>query len=285
MPTLRQEITRSLLSQPNWRNDMPPCWHKYIDGIQLDYRSVNESLNCNPNTVVFPGRRNAGLPNTPPGWHIFRAFDGLCPENVKVVIIGQDPYASRNIATGLAFECGNMSQWRDRMQSSMRRIMQHWADYHHLETRNQGKYVLRWSGAAKLKRDLRSGRLNFALQSRTPSNFFGSWKSQGVLMLNTALTYTENDHQAAHCNLWAPVIRAICYRLANWQQAPMIFLTLGLEARTMLNESGVFNHYGREKVFLLHSHPARGRRFLDEPNIFRQINQNLEMTGRSKIRW
>lgn len=39
----------------------------------------------------------------PPGPQIFRAFD-LCPvENVKVVILGQDPYHTPGVANGLSF--------------------------------------------------------------------------------------------------------------------------------------------------------------------------------------
>ena len=35
--------------------------------------------------------------------HIFRAFELVAPEDVKVVILGQDPYHTPGVAHGLAF--------------------------------------------------------------------------------------------------------------------------------------------------------------------------------------
>ncbi len=43
----------------------------------------------------------------PPGAKIFRAFDECSFENLKVVIIGQDPYHGEKQANGLCFSVNN----------------------------------------------------------------------------------------------------------------------------------------------------------------------------------
>jgi uracil-DNA glycosylase len=42
---------------------------------------------------VWPGRRGDQHDDAPEGSHICRAFEGLEPEDVRVVILGEDPYA------------------------------------------------------------------------------------------------------------------------------------------------------------------------------------------------
>ena len=44
---------------------------------------------------------------------IFNAFKGLKPEDVKVLIIGQDPYPEIGRADGLAFSFGNGDKPKD----------------------------------------------------------------------------------------------------------------------------------------------------------------------------
>ena len=44
-----------------------------------------------------------GRPIHPPPANIFRALNGLPPEKIKVVILGQDPYHGEGQADGLAF--------------------------------------------------------------------------------------------------------------------------------------------------------------------------------------
>ena len=98
----------------------------------------------------------------------------LCPLNkVKVLIIGQDPYPSAEHAHGLAF-----SSMSVHTPASLKNIFK------------------------KLKTDFR-GNYN--------SNCLVNWEKQGVLLLNTALTFEGKDAKLLkeHTKLWAPVIENI----------------------------------------------------------------------------
>lgn len=111
--------------------------------------------------------------------------------DVKVVILGQDPYHGRGQADGLAFSVREGVT----LPPSLRNILtEHRLDLgcldaqrcsHHCECRNSGNL--------------------------TP------WTRQGVLLLNTALTVREGE-AGSHCDIWQPftdeVIRAVVYSAA-----------------------------------------------------------------------
>lgn len=98
----------------------------------------------------------------------------LCPlDNVKVLIIGQDPYPSSEHAHGLAF-------------SSLSK-----------------------NTPASLKNIFKKQELDFGCEHKT--NLLVSWEKQGVLLLNTALTFEGKDTKLLkeHTKLWEPVINNI----------------------------------------------------------------------------
>ncbi|MBE7711851.1 MAG: uracil-DNA glycosylase [Cyanobacteria bacterium SIG31] len=95
-------------------------------------------------------------------------------DNVKVLIIGQDPYPSAEHAHGLAF-----SSLSTKTPASLKNIFK------------------------KLKEDYPEGKYE--------SNTLTEWEKQGVLLLNTALTFEGKDLKLLkeHTQLWEPVIKNI----------------------------------------------------------------------------
>ncbi len=97
-------------------------------------------------------------------------------DNVKVLIIGQDPYPSAEHAHGLAFSS--------------------------LSKKNAGIFKNIFK---KLENDF-SG-------CKHSTNLLLDWEKQGVLLLNTALTFEGKDTKLLkeHTKLWAPVIENIFF--------------------------------------------------------------------------
>lgn len=95
-------------------------------------------------------------------------------DNVKVLIIGQDPYPSPEHAHGLAF-----SSLSKKTPASLKNIFK------------------------KLKEDFPENTYN--------SNTLTNWEKQGVLLLNTSLTFEGKDSKLLkeHTKLWEPVINNI----------------------------------------------------------------------------
>ena len=53
---------------------------------------------------------------------LFDAFEGLKPQDVKVLIIGQDPYPTEGRADGLAFSFGNNEKAQDSLKNIFERL-------------------------------------------------------------------------------------------------------------------------------------------------------------------
>ena len=99
---------------PNWRQDIPQQsgWSVFFaECPPPNFEAVPEAFEIADDAQIWPGRRNRPLSEAPEGAHICRAFDGLEPVYVRVVVLGQDPYPGISQATGRAFEDG---QWQDR---------------------------------------------------------------------------------------------------------------------------------------------------------------------------
>jgi len=130
---------------------------------------------------IYPEREN-----------IFKAFEYTPFGEVRVVIIGQDPYHGENQAHGLCFSVLHGVKF----PPSLRNI------FKELESD---------LGVVKL-----SGQLD-------------SWAKQGVLMLNTVLTVREGQ-PTSHKNKGWEIFTAKVIEELNKKQTPIIFLLWGAHA-------------------------------------------------------
>ncbi len=129
----------------------------------------------------------------PPKNMIFRAFELTSFEQVKVVIIGQDPYHGVGEANGLAF---SVSQGI-KMPPSLRNVFK------------------------ELKEDLGIERSNTDLTD---------WAKQGVLLLNTTLTVAK-DEPLSHAGFdWEKFTNVVIQKIAA-QPKPIVFILWGKHAQ------------------------------------------------------
>jgi len=94
-----------------WRGDIQEPWLDVIGDVRLGFEEVDAKLELESWEPIFPPRRGRSFPGAPAGAHIFHAFDGLAPQDVRCVILGQDPYPCPAFSTGRAFEAGNVIRW------------------------------------------------------------------------------------------------------------------------------------------------------------------------------
>lgn len=107
---------------------------------------------------------NEGKRFTPKYGDIFNAFMHCEPGDVKVVIIGQDPYPQAGVADGIAFSCSK----KGKAEASLRYIF---------------------------------STLYQNIHSADPD--LSRWSKQGVILLNTAFT-TQVQAVGAHYEIWKP---------------------------------------------------------------------------------
>lgn len=132
----------------------------------------------------------------PPKEKVFNALNLVPIENVKVVIIGQDPYHTFGQADGLAFSCHNGTP-----QPSLKNIF---------------KEI--------------SSDIGIQMSSSTDLT---PWAKQGVLLLNTSLSVVEHI-PASHSNkLWHTFTTEIV-KILNELSQPIVFMLWGNHAKSFL---------------------------------------------------
>jgi uracil-DNA glycosylase len=137
--------------------------------------------------------------------------------DVRVVILGQDPYFKPGLADGLAF---SVRKWVA-LPPSLRNILRELGD-----DLGQAPFLDLMRQAHEEGRETVHGDL-------TP------WTRQGVLLLNTALTVRRGE-AGSHCDIWQPftdeVIRAVVYSAAARNFRPH-FVLWGRKARAAVVRS------------------------------------------------
>lgn len=133
-------------------------------------------------------------PIYPPSDRIFAALDACPPDQVRVVILGQDPYHTSGKADGLAFSIPDGFPGR---LDSLGNIFKELSDDLHV--------------------------------TRTRTDL-SDWAAQGVLLLNTALTVPEGRPHA-HAKIgWALLVADV---LARLDSTPRAFLLWGSPAQRL----------------------------------------------------
>lgn len=125
--------------------------------------------------------------------NIFRALSLTSYENTKVVILGQDPYHTKDTAEGLSFSVKKSRK----ITPTLRNI-----------------YI-------ELKNDLGIKREDISL---------ASWAKQGVLLLNAVLTVEENS-PLSHKNKGWEIFTDNILSLLNAKNLPVVFILWGNEAK------------------------------------------------------
>ena len=273
----------------DWQSDFKPDWRSVMDGVDLAFGAVDDTLELYPWEPIFPSRRHFALPGQPDGAHMFRAFDDLSPDTVRCVVVGQDPYPNIAFSTGRAFESGEHRHWRDlnNMRSpSMRCLI-------------QSLHAFRSGGSPHAKGI--NGWPATLEAIATPSNGFPkpaylaqSWVDQGVLLLNSSLTLSrfsvEGDpHQTrGHIPLWRPLIgHLLRYFGSERARQPVVFLLFGVAAKKAAIASGIFDEstIRNHPAIVASPHPAEGNTYLQQANPFELCNRKLTAMGAAPINW
>ena len=268
-----------------WHEDIDPPWRAVVRTVSLAFDDVDPTLELEPWEPIFPARRGMVFPGAPAGAHMLRAFDGIAPEDVRCVILGQDPYPCPAFATGRAFEAGNVARWRelDKMFShSVRAVIQAILAARTGAVRHaQG--VAQWPATLAA---IEQG----AVDLEAPQALADRWVASGVLLLNSSLTLTrfrrEGDpHQVqGHLPLWRPLMARVLTHLAE-RGTPVVFLGFGDAAEETLRAAGLQGPDAGDGRVILRPHPAAADEFLAGENPFALCNQRLRAMGAAPVDW
>lgn len=186
-----------------------------------------------------------GIPTYPPNRLIFNAFWQTPFEQVKVVLLGQDPYHQPNQAMGLSFSVPKGI----RPPPSLRNIYKELAR---------------------------------SIPHFTPPNHgdLSAWATQGVLLLNASLT-VEHGKAASHSRIgWQHFTDAVI-SLLNQEKSGIIFLLWGNFAKSKASLIDANRHHILTAV---HPSPLAGGKF-HGCNHFALTNQLLIQQSKTPINW
>lgn len=186
------------------------------------------------------------LPKQP---DLFRALQLVGPDEVKVVILGQDPYHGENQANGLAFSVNPGMI----IPPSLKNI-----------------YV-------ELRKDVGSNYVKLHNGDLT------SWAKQGVVLLNTTLTVAPGSPGSHYGRGWETLTDRIIEAIAK-HESHKVFVLWGKKAQ---EKAGLIQDQGRNYSILQAPHPspfsARTGFFGSRP--FSKCNTDLIRHGIKPIDW
>ncbi len=182
----------------------------------------------------------------PPNTDVFNAFKYTTPQNLKVVILGQDPYHGPNQAHGLCFSVlkGN------KVPPSLRNIYKELAtDIDGFSIPNHGELT--------------------------------SWANQGVLLLNSVMTVRQGEANSHKGRGWEVFTDSVISKLSrNFDN--LVFLLWGSPAQKKAALIDGDKHHVLRSV---HPSPLSAHRGFFGCKHFSQTNEILTKTGRDTINW
>lgn len=283
MPLRLREAMAETLA--DWESDLPAAWRSTLGAIGDDFDCIDADLVLEAWEPIFPVRRGRHFPGQPKGAHALAAFDGIAPDNVRCMILGQDPYPEPGFATGRAFEAGNVACWfeLDKMFSkSVRAYMQL------IVAARTGDHCLaesfdRWP-------DVRGLLTDPATPFEGPGAIADRWVREGVLLLNASLTLSRfqvgvDPHQArGHLPFWRPLMLSVVEALCEGD-APVVFIAFGAAAADIFRQVGLAEGVSGRRALIVREHPAFADAVLGKPNPFVLCNTYLETMGGQPIAW
>ena len=197
---------------------------KLIDFIKKEYQQK----------VIYPKQNE-----------VFNAFRYTDYDDVKVVILGQDPYHGPNQAEGLSFSVSNE--------------------------------VLKPPSLKNIFKELESD-----LQIPFPeANSLKPWAKQGILLLNAVLTVEEHKPTSHKDKGWEQFTDEII-KILNDREKPVVFILWGAYARAKKSLITNKRHYIIESA---HPSPFSARNGFFGSKPFSKTNKFLKENGIPEIDW
>ena len=201
-----------------------PYFAELVDFVKSEYASQQ----------VFPAARN-----------IFRAFDKCPLENLKVVIIGQDPYHGDGQANGLCFSVDDGVDF----PPSLRNIL---------------KEVSEDTGA-----------------SIPSSGNLDRWAEQGVLMLNAVLTVRAHEAASHAGRGWEKFTDAVVRQVAEKKKG-VVYMLWGSYAQ---KKGAMVDASQNLVLKAVHPSPLSVYRGFFGSRHFSKANDYLVALGKEPIKW
>ena len=181
----------------------------------------------------------------PPAANVFRAFDKCDPDNIKVVIIGQDPYHGPGQANGLCFSVSDGVPFPPSLLNIFKEIESEFGT------------------------------------PRPESGNLDRWADQGVLLLNAVLTVRASQAASHSGHGWERFTDAVVGRL-NTQRNGIVYMLWGAYAR---RKGAVIDRSANLVLECAHPSPLSAHNGFFGCGHFKKANDYLTARGLEAIEW
>lgn len=206
---------------------IPEEWNEYFINLDINktYKLISEKAS---NYNIYPEKNN-----------ILNAFTFFKPSELKVIIIGQDPYHKKGLANGLSFSVNK----NNKIPPSLKNIFKELKNDIGTETPTHGELI--------------------------------SWAEQGILLLNTVLTVYERQPDNKIHKIWLEITTKIIEKISK-SLKNIVFILWGNNAIKL--KKYIFNIQLNNHLILEGGHPSPlnrkikenffGRKFFSKTNLF-----------------
>ena len=287
MPRLKDKLTPYVRG---WPNILPTDWRGRLGNVRPNLCAIHERIQFAENMRIVPNRDR-----------MFYSLNGIAPSNIKVVVIGNDPYPDPNRATGRSFEQGDVASWIEgldvggRVTPSLRSLI-----YAATALNYSGLCIREFrSHQQRLRTALLCGRVMLP----EPNAMFGNLVDQGVLWINQTPTISTEEreplirgsrwkaiknHRPLHKAFWRPVMhRMISVLVEEARERRIVFALFGDEAQELekwIDACRICHYIPKGNIRVVKSgHPSIVGSFFLNGNPLHRINSELPVIRR--IRW
>lgn len=229
----------------NYKSKLSPEWFNILKPI-IDDKRFGEILK-----VLSKDKDNF----EPAFDNIFKAFQVTDYNKLSVVILGQDPYPQKGVATGVAFANIEGVSWSPSLNIIMDELQES------IEEFNEFIFMDKIDLMHLCK--------------------------QGVLLLNSAFTVRRNA-PGSHAEVWKYFTSQLLSNLSSSGPNKLVFVLMGKiaqEFESSIQTKSMFSN----NIVLKSPHPAAdtygNKFFFRGSNIFSQVNDSLVSLGKNKIIW
>lgn len=215
--------------EQSWNNQLreyfeTDSWRELTKFVQEEYQSQ----------TVYPEKEN-----------IFNAFNSTSFKNVRVVILGQDPYHSPGQAHGLSFSVESETSLPPSLRNIIKELQNDIGDHSVL-----------------------SGNLK-------------PWAQQGVLLLNSVLTVRDRSPASHAKHGWEEFTDCAIKKLSD-EQEHIVFILWGAYAQ---KKSELIDQSKHHIITSAHPSPFSARKGFFGSRPFSQTNKYLLLKNKKQIIW
>lgn len=221
-------------------------WNQFLTEEIVDLvRNIENSITASNNNF------------TPAASNVLRFLNNSL-NDIKIVILGQDPYPQKGVATGRAFEVGTLKSWNEKFNNvSLKNIIR--AIYY--------TYKDEYLKYSEIKNEI-----GLYFQLKSPDQLFANWEKQGVLLLNTSFT-CQIGKPNSHEKLWYPFTNRLLNYIAK-NNTNILWFIWGNNAKSIIDGIPI-----QHAIKTMHPMMCYNKKDRDDDFLFGKINCFKETKG------